>query len=421
MASVMLLMHTFDLLYDGLTAATLEDVKEEVTRVFEDGSDKHQHRATAEIMGALLAGVMDEPLELRDKIWGYAVPIMQGVFADGLTPENIAYWMTCLHLITNSKDPRRLREVVDRLAAFRLDMTSNAAFKESSKIQLLEFAIADAGWHFRLEKPISVREAMGRTLATIFRTRYYESFKDVSALLAANKPESTIVIEPFVPTDEFAATITGVFTQLAKWRTERTPGQQTPSSYTSGSKTVMLWLDTTLCSYECTSLLPFFADTFMEELLHMMDVKEDPELQRLASTDAAFIDALICIGRSSTSWHQRLRTLINMQVLYFRRIFLIAPAQQSALVEAVSAMLQDTQLEVRMGAATTLAGMIRCSPLALRTSAITALIKEFSDLLDANPMPRKRPGTDTPVDHAKQVLRRHAAVLGLGALVQAFP
>ncbi|KFX87497.1 hypothetical protein V490_08211 [Pseudogymnoascus sp. VKM F-3557] len=84
-------------------------------------------------------------------------------------------------------------------------------------------------------------------------------------------------------------------------------------------------------------------------------------------------------------------------------------------------MLQDSQLEVRTGAATTLAGMIRCSPLALRTSAITALIKEFSDLLDANPMPRKTPGTDTPVDHAKQVLRRHAAVLGLGALVQAFP
>jgi proteasome activator subunit 4 len=313
-----------------------------------------------------------------------------------------------------------------------------------SKIQLLGFAIERARWHFRLEKPIvqdfldhidhpykSVREAMGRTLATVFRTRYYESFKNVPTLLAKNKAASTIGIEPYVPSDEFAATITGVFKQLATWRTGRTRGQQIPSSYTSGSKTAMLWLDTTLCSYECTSLLPFFADTFMEELLRMMDVKEDPELQRLAyrvychlpnipirGSDAAFIDALIRIGRS---WHQRLRTLINMQVLYFRRIFLIAPAQQSALFAAVSAMLQDLQLEVRIGAATTLAGMIRCSPLALRTSAITALIKEFSDLLDANPMPKKRPGTDTPVDHAKQVLRRHAAVLGLGALVQAFP
>ena len=34
---------------------------------------------------------------------------------------------------------------------------------------------------------------------------------------------------------------------------------------------------------------------------------------------------------------------------------------------------------------------------------------------------RKTPGTDTPVDVHKQVVRRHAAVLGLGALIEAFP
>jgi proteasome activator subunit 4 len=448
MSSVMLMMHTFDLLYEGLTEATLDDVKEEIKLVFEDGSDKHQHRATSEIIGALMAGVMDEPLELRNEIWGYAVPIMQKVFSDGLTPENIAYWMTCLHLITGSKDPRRSREIVDKLSAFRLDMTSNAAFKESSKIQLLEFAISDAGWHFRLEKPIvqdfidhidhpykSVREAMGRTLATIFRTRYYEAFKDVPTLLQKNKEASSIGIEPYQPNQEFATSIENVFKQLAIWRAERTPGQQTPSSYTSGSKTVMLWLDTTLSSYECTELLPFFPDIFMEELLHMMDVKEDPELQRLAyhvyrhlpnipfraGADASFIASLIRIGNSSASWHQRLRTLINMQVIYFRRIFLIAPAQQTALFDAVSDMLGDPQLEVRLGAATTLAGMIRCSPLRLRTSIIETLIAKFTTSLQANPMPRKIPGTDTPVAHTRQVIRRHAAVLGLGALVQAFP
>ncbi len=56
-------------------------------------------------------------------------------------------------------------------------------------MQLLEFIINDAGWHFRNEKPIlddflahidhpykSVREAMGRVIATAYRTRYHESF-----------------------------------------------------------------------------------------------------------------------------------------------------------------------------------------------------------------------------------------------------
>jgi proteasome activator subunit 4 len=38
-----------------------------------------------------------------------------------------------------------------------------------------------------------------------------------------------------------------------------------------------------------------------------------------------------------------------------------------------------------------------------------------------NPMPKKQPGTSTPINNNQQVIRRHAAVLGLGALVTAFP
>ena len=124
-----------------------------------------------------------------------------------------------------------------------------------------------------------------------------------------------------------------------------------------------------------------------------MDVKEDPELQRLAylvyrhlpnipfrsGEDGEFISALIRIGKVSTSWHQRLRTLINMQVIYFRRIFLIKPEQQQALFAAVADMLEDTQHEVRSGAATTLSGMIRCSPVALRNNILSSLKKQFTE------------------------------------------
>ncbi|KAG9233361.1 putative proteasome activator complex subunit 4 [Amylocarpus encephaloides] len=443
-----LLIQTFDLTLQDLSAATFEDIKELIKTTFDDGSDKHQHRATSEILSALLISVMERPVEVRDKIWDYGVPLLLKVFADGLTPENITYWMTCLHMIIGGKDPRQSREIFDRLVSFRLDMSSNAAFKESSKVQLLEFAIQDAGWHFRFEKPIledflahidhpykAVREAIGRTISSIYRTRYYEAFKSVNALLAANKESSSIGIKPYAPTEGFSSTLKQVFRRLEVWRGERLPGQQTPSSYTSGSKTVLLWLDATLQSYECTSLLDFFPDVFMEQLLHMMDVKEDPELQRLAyqvyrhlpnipfraAEDGDFISALIRIGKLSTSWHQRLRTLINMQVIYFRRIFLIKPEQQQQLFAAVAEMLEDPQHEVRMGASTTLAGMIRCSPIALRNNILSSLKTKFTKALRKNPMPKKTPGTSTPINNNQQVIRRHAAVLGLGALVNAFP
>lgn len=451
MSNVYLLMHVFDLMHYGKTSVTLDDVKELTEKAYGDGSDKHQHRATSEILGALLAGSSDDPPEIRNRVWGFAAPFVLKIFDDALTPENLQYWLTCLHLVLDSKDPRRSHELVNAMKSFRLDMSSNAAFKESSKVQILEFIVADAGWHFRHEQPIlqdflahidhpykAVREAIGRVISIIFKSRYHESFENVTKMLEQNKAASSIGIRPYQPTEEFSNIIKDVFDRLEKWRLERTPGQQTPSSYTSGSKTVMTWLDSTLSSHECLQLVPFFPQPFMEQLLHMMDVKEDPELMRLAyhvyrhlpnisfrdGEDAEFIRALVRIGRTATSWHQRLRALVNMQVIYFRRIFLTEKPQRDLLFEAVSDMLGDSQLEVRSCASTTLAGMIRCSPRRIRDPTIAHLKSRFENELRLNPMPkrgRKVAGTDTPVDVHKQIARRHAAVLGLGALIEAFP
>jgi proteasome activator subunit 4 len=449
MQNFVLLMNVFDLMHYGKTAATFDDIVDLVKDVYGDGNDKHQHRATAEIVGALLSGSVDDPRDIRDRVWSFAAPLMLKIIADDLTPDNLQYWMTCLHVVVDSKDPRRCKELTEALASFRLDMNSNAAFKESSKVQLVEFIVNDAGWHFRHEKPIledclahidhpykSVRESIGRIIATIYRTRYHESFKDVSSLLEQNRAESSIGLRPYTPSEEFSATIHDVFSRLEKWRHERAPGQQTPSSYTSGSKTVLIWLDSMLSSQECIQLVPFFPDPFIDQLLHMMDVKEDPELMKLAyhvyrhlpnipfrsGEDDAFIAALIRVGKTASSWHQRLRALVNMQVVYFRRLFLTQPAQRQMLFDAVGDMLSDTQLEVRDCASATLAGMIRCSPARVRNPIIYQLKDRFEAQLRMNPMPKKKvPGTDTPVDMQKQIVRRHAAVLGLGALVEAFP
>ena len=453
MASAMMLMYAFDLVISNVAVATFEDIKELVKTVYEDGTDKHQHRATAEILGALLTAVIDDDVTKRSMVWEFTFPIIRKVFSDGLTPENSGYWTTFLHLVLQGKDPRRAWPIVDWLASFRLDMSSNAAFKESSKIQLLQQCIVDAGWHFQLEKPIiqdflahldhpykGVREAMGQTLGSIYRTRYHESYKGVDDLIEREKAASSVGSRPYQPTDEFVATIHETFLRLEKWRLERTPGQQTPSSYTSGSKTVLLWLDSTLSSHECTQLLQFFPNIFMDQLLHMMDVKEDPELQSLAyhvfrhlpniphraGEGTELINALIRIGKTSPFWHQRLRVLINMQVIYFRRLFLISSHEQQALFDCVASMLEDAQLEVRYGASTTLSGMIRCSAVSLRTNIVEKLNKKFAKMLLDSPMPKKSKtavsGTSTPTpEQNKLVLTRHAAVLGLGALVQAFP
>lgn len=154
MSMAMLLTHSFDLVFAGLTEATFEDIKDLTQSVYGDGSDKHQHRATAEIVAALLSCAPDLEAKQRQEVWEFVFPIVRGIFKDGLTPENANYWTNFLHVVLQAKDPRRGWPLVDWLASFRLDMESNAAFKESSRIHLLTQCIADVGWHFRLEKPI---------------------------------------------------------------------------------------------------------------------------------------------------------------------------------------------------------------------------------------------------------------------------
>ncbi|RMZ80349.1 hypothetical protein DV738_g2877, partial [Chaetothyriales sp. CBS 135597] len=462
MASAMMLTYCFELIIrDKLAVATFEDIKELTLVVFGDGSEKHQHRATAEILGGLITSVMDTSIDRRTMVWEFVFPILQRVFSEGLTPENSGYWTTFLHMILQSRDPRRAWPLVEWLASFRLDMGSNAAFKESSKIHLLHQVIMDAGWHFQLDKPITenflahidhpykgVREAMAQTLAAITRSRYHESYQDVDSFLKEQRKAGPIGTQPYIPSAEFDATVHDIFARIEKWRHERTPGQQTPSAYTSGSKTVLLWLDSMLSSHECIQLVRYFPDVFTEQLLHMMDIKEDPELQSLAyhvfrhlpniphrkGEDEQLVDSLIRIGRTSPSWHQRLRVMINMQIMFFRRLFLLSESSKEKLFDCVASMLEDPQHEVRAGAATTLSGMIRCSPLALREEMIQRLSAKFTKMLADNPLPKKpkgqvaalasvrSSGTATPTpEHQRLVVTRHAAVLGLGSLIQAFP
>ncbi|GAM87899.1 hypothetical protein ANO11243_059270 [Dothideomycetidae sp. 11243] len=455
MTSSMIVAYSLELVFDGLTVATFDDLKDLTLATYGDGSDKHQHRATAEIMGAFLTTAEDLKAPLREQIWEFILPLVIRIFQDGLTPENSSYWNTFVSLVIGGKDPRRCWPLVDWIAGFRLDMSTNAAFKESSKISLLGLVVNTLGWHFQLEKPIltdfldhldhpykGVREVMGATIASIYRSRYYEGFKDVPSLLEAQRAHASDGMRPYAPTQEFSDNMKKIFEQLEIWRKERPAGIQAPTSYTQASKTVLLWLDTTLSSNDCRSLVPFFPDTFMEQLLHMMDIKEDPELQSLAyhvyrhlpnvphvpgTEDSAFINALVRIGRTSALWHQRLRILINIQVIYFRHLFLMTQTLAQDLFDCVRDMLHDVQLEVRLGAGATLSGMIRCSPVGFRDTTVAALQKHFTNLLLKNPLPKKKPGrldappgTPTP-EQNKVVINRHAAVLGLGALVQAFP
>lgn len=369
---------------------------------------------------------------------------------------------------------------------------------------MLNLAVSTLGWHFQLEKPIledllahldhpykQVREVIGTMLSTIFFIQFHESYPDVPALLKAQKDASSVGTQPYKPTEVYSRALTEALKKLEVWRKERTPGTQQPTPYTQAAKTVLTWLDATLFGPEARSLIGFLDGFFIESILNMMDIKEDPELQSLAyqvfrqlaniplqrGEDNGFVQALIHIARTSAFWHQRLRVLINLQAIYFRQIFYMTRERASEILKCVREMLFDGQLEVRLGAAATISGMIRCSEHGFRDEEVSKMQEFFTKQLKENPLsklPKRNPavklaksglagsassvltertldkrfgdgsvsakgpegslvvahdsmsaqtsrsGTPTP-EQNKLVLTRHAAVLGLGSLIQAFP
>ncbi|KAK9481275.1 hypothetical protein V1514DRAFT_300594 [Lipomyces japonicus] len=450
----------FMLIYSGRAAVSFEDAAEIIQALYGDGEDKNRHRATAEVLAGALTSHGDT--EHIKKIARFAIDIFKNAVLDKITPENLGYWTGFVSYVFARIDSRLLWPFVEFLTSFRLDVTSNAAFKESSKFSLLRVFIGQLSWKFQNEEQIEqdllshldhgykgVREEIGKTLGNIFKSRYYEAFKNVQSYIEANNDAGSLGVVPFQRTQRLDDILDSTFKQLSVWKAERQPLQET-SSYTNASKTILIWFDTWIQSPNYVELLPYFAGTILPTLLNLLDVKEDTEVISLAvSLFKSFsnvpypphilpdiIGAVAKIFSTSETWHQRLRVLAVVQVLYFRQLFQLSDKNRKHLFDCVSNLLYDPQLEVRDSAATTLSGMIRCSPVAFRNQIIKKLQKVFENKLHDNPLPvhpnrvaalsasslDSSPRVGTPsAEYNQIVITRHAAVLGLSALVQAFP
>jgi len=104
-----------------------------------------------------------------------------------------------------------------------------------------------------------------------------------------------------------------------------------------------------------------------------------------------------------------------LQVFYFHHLHLMTRDTAVLVMESVSELLSDPQIEVRQLASVTLAGLIRCS----QRDAIDTLRRDFEEQLESSKLPKgKAKASSLPSD---LIIRRHAAILGLSALVEAFP
>ncbi|OUM60597.1 hypothetical protein PIROE2DRAFT_46090 [Piromyces sp. E2] len=133
------------------------------------------------------------------------------------------------------------------------------------------------------------------------------------------------------------------------------------------------------------------------------------------------INQLLDTIRTTTSWHIKMRILPILQLFFFKHLFYISSEMKDNIIKLLADTLQDSRIEVRQLANETLSGIIRCSS----RESIEQLKDYFEGLLKEK-LPKKSKN-DTIKDlkakpeYNRILIKRHAGVLGLSSLVQAFP
>jgi proteasome activator subunit 4 len=179
-----------------------------------------------------------------------------------------------------------------------------------------------------------------------------------------------------------------------------------------------------------------YVPVLLPRVVQMQEINDDQDLQQMAThvltlmaqmtyppqMIPSLVDQLITILTTSTSWHIRARTLPLLQIFFFKHLFSLDTEQQVVcIMQAVSTLLLDTQIEVRTMASITLGGIVRCS----QRGAIDSLRSRYTALLKDTKLPKQyrdeRGKLMEPEGFRDAVLQKHAGALGLSCLVNAFP
>ncbi|QSL66846.1 hypothetical protein MERGE_001233 [Pneumocystis wakefieldiae] len=417
---------------------TLNNLKEKIEQLCIPENEKHEIRAGCEILSGLVLSLKCESLEYCNGIWKWMLPIVEKNF-ENITPETLIFWLNFVKFSFSKRDPRRSWPFLKMLISFRLDKKSHLAFKETAKIALLRKAITHCGWHFQfadliienllfhLDHPYKrVRDEIAKTLYIITSSEYHESFCNAESFIEyqyENRDSYTTI--PYISSNHFKNVIKKIFSQLDDWKSEYILNSNSVS-YISCSKTILSWLQYSLNKTEYTLIVPYISETILPEIVFMLNIKEDHDL--LSSTHQilqqigdiyfpthllhSMTDSIIEIMISLENWHHKLNIFPLLQRFFFRHLFTLDQNCHKKIFKGIRILLEDPQIEVRLNVAHTLTGIIQCSKNETETN-ISELLKQFSDLLTNNPLQKNYT--------LSTIISRHAAVLGLSALVMAFP
>ncbi|KAI8387347.1 hypothetical protein BD560DRAFT_321031 [Blakeslea trispora] len=439
----------FNSIFQTFGDAPLAAAKEHIEKLCEAADQKSAQRAAAEILGGLIRGTKHWSLHKLNSVWKWLTPLLAKTFSS-ITPDSLTYWESFIRFCCVRRDPRRIQPLIDLILADELDSTSDAAFNESRKLLLVRSLTSSLQWRFKpiaqtllptylsnLQHPYKqVREVIGVNINELLQLEWVPSYASVPRLLESNATSDGVGNVPTTLNDAQKERIDHTISNLDRWFAEMVQSdvKYATSDYAHASKTILCWLHESLNYWSVSGTLPYIIP-LLPKLFTMQEVNDDQDLQRMATKVLSLvarvdytpsmlpdmIEQFLTILTTSTNWHIRIRALPVLQIFFFKNIFVLDSEQLLRIMSVISQMLLDNQIEVRQLASITLGGLVRCS----QRDAIQSLLTQFCSQIQIK-LPKRQRDKITgkniePAGFANAVLQKHAGVLGISCLVNAFP
>ncbi|KAF8213398.1 hypothetical protein K438DRAFT_1902498 [Mycena galopus ATCC 62051] len=399
--------------------------------ILEKEPDKQ--RALAEFIAGLLGGSKHWPLSKQRKIWLWFQPVMVDIFSQKLKTDTVTIWSSFLEYLFHSKDPRRLQPLVDHLMTLwtTMDYQLELAFDATKIFAVFKGFYEELNWKFTGIFSFTVR----RVRALIAEVLAFSN--KIKARPRPSRPTTEVFLKEcrILPVDYDIMGMRGYYhrervAELVEkfniWREERIPGVRAfQSVYDRVGIAVCKFLFQLLLDTSAISVFDYILP-LMPELFRFAEVNDNEDLATRGndvlvqmcgvnpprSLINPLIDGIFEAITNSPSWRVRLKALPLVQVFYFRQLPLISEVKVIEIMEVLCKCLDDEVVDVREMAATTLSGILRLSP----RRHILTLRDRFVQLIKKSHIPpRGDPG------YARSVRQRHAAILGVCALVDSVP
>ncbi|KAG1826229.1 uncharacterized protein BJ212DRAFT_1444172 [Suillus subaureus] len=406
--------------------------------------DKNKQRAAAELLAGVLNGSKHWPQETQDRIWQWFTPYIKKTLGQSMKTETVPIWTSFVEYMFHHKDPRRLQPLVEHIVEqFKsMDYNGPSSLESIKVLALFRAFYTELGWKFTSWSD-STMERFWQEVHSEHddvRSHVAEMMAFCNGIKWQPKPTS-LDVEAFVRecrevTDD--ADIMGIcgtyhtsrvlelVDNFKVWREQRLPGVRAhQSTYDRVGIVVCRWLYLSVHSTDAISAFDYILP-LMPELFRFTEVHDNEELVRHAnvllvcmcgvapprSMIGPLLSAIFSAIQTSPSWKVRLRALPILQVLYFRQLPLISESEVNEILDVLCKCLDDEVVEVREMVGTTLSGILRLSS---RRRVVT-LKDRFVKLAGKIQLPDRV----SPVYNAA-VRQRHAAVIGICALIDSFP